>query len=113
SGDVLDRATNRTHEARRIPANVHEEFGLPRRARGRIVEHHVHLATRFIADVAALKIPHDSDDGVRNAVDRHRTAEWIASAEIPLRHRLVDHRGGRPGLEIARLDVATANQARA
>src|SRR6185437_2885199 len=105
--------TNRTHETRRIPAHVHEEFGLSRLARGRIVEHDVHLAARFISDLAALKIPHDADDGVRDTVDRHRAAEWIAGTEIPLRHRLVDHRGGRHGLEIARLDVAAANQARA
>src|SRR5205823_13314111 len=111
--DVFDRTTNWTHEARRIPANVHREFGLPRFACVRIVEHDVHLATRFTADISALKVPYDADDGVRDAVERRRSAEWIASPEIPLRHRLVDHRGERSGLEIARLDVAAAHQARA
>src|SRR5205823_5697307 len=80
--DVFDRTTNWTDETRRIPANVHREFGLPRLAHGRIVEREVHLATRFIADVAALEIPHDPDDGVRDAIDRHRTAEWVASTEV-------------------------------
>src|SRR5207253_8686194 len=111
--DVFDRTTNWTDETRRIPANVHREFGLPRLAHGRIVEREVHLATRLIADVAALKVPHDPDDRVGDAVDRHCNAERIASTEITLRHRLVDHRGGRHGCEIARLDVAAANHPRA
>src|SRR5205807_2302638 len=111
--DIFDRTTNRSYKARRIAANVHREFRLPRFARVRIVERKVHLATRLTADVAALKISHDPDDRVWDGVYPHRNAEWIARAEVPLRHRLVDHRGGRPRLEIARLDVAAANQARA
>src|SRR5204862_1559524 len=101
------------YKARWIPANLDRELGLARFARTRIVERKVHLAARFTADVAALKIPHDPDDREWDGVDRHRNAEWIARAEIPLRHRLVDDRGGGLGLEIARLDVAAAIQARA
>src|SRR5438552_345515 len=42
---IFDRTPNWSYEARRIPANVHRELGLPRFARVRIVERKVHLAT--------------------------------------------------------------------
>jgi hypothetical protein len=114
--DLFDRATNRLHEAGWITANVHRQLGLPRFAHVRIVEHDVHLATGLAADVAALKIAHDADDGVRDAVDAHRGAEWVAGAEIARGHGLVDHSstpGGRARLEIAWFDVAAPNQVRA
>jgi len=41
-----------------------------------------------------------TDDGVRDAVHRHRTAKRIARTEIALGHRLVDHDGGRHGHEV-------------
>ena len=109
--DTEDGVAYGRDECDGIARDAHQHLERQRLIVSRVVRH-VEPAHRTTAHVVLLHIAHERDDRERLVVERDRAANRIAPAEIRIRHRLIDCADLCSGAQVARLEVASAKNAR-